>query len=71
MIKNQVTSSKDGTTLTTFNFVLEDDSPPTPPEERRHQEIQRELRSIRTSIDGLCIIMFLIGIVFLLRGCGV
>jgi len=74
MRKNECTTSKDGTTFTTFEFHTQECAPrkqPLPPEERRHREIKRELRNISSSIDGLCIIMFIIGIVFLFKGCSV
>ena len=77
MSENQVTSSKDGTTFTTFEFKIPDVHPSAEcsrrvtPDERRHNEIKKELRNISSSIEVLCIIMFLIGIVFLLRGCAV
>ena len=70
MTKNQCTSSKDGVTFTTLFNILEN-SPPIPSEERRHQEIQKELRNISNSIDGLCIVAFLIGVVFLFKGCAI
>ena len=74
MNKKECTTSKDGTTWTTYEFNLPEcapRNPPPSPEERRHNEIRKELRNIASSIDGLCIIMLLIGIVFLFRGCTV
>ena len=43
----------------------------TSSDERRHNEIKKELRNIANTIDNLCVVMFLIGVVFLLRGCAV
>ena len=69
MSKNQCTSSKDGTTFTTFDFTIPDNTPPLSPEERRHKEMKRELINIRSSIDGLCIVMIVIGVIILFKGC--
>ena len=70
MSKNQCTSSEEGTTFTTFDFTLKDNRPPLPPDQVRHNEIKRELRNIASSIDGLCIVMFIIGFIILFKGCG-
>ena len=67
---NTSTSTEKGPIYTTYKFEFPDNSQPEPIKQIRHERIAKELRNISNSIDGLVIVMFIIGLVFLFKGCG-